>query len=60
MSSGINLEDINSMDTKKLIEAHELVNDTLLELKESLAEMKELQTEQKDLLIEIRDALQGN
>lgn len=60
MADRIDLEGINSLDTKKLIEAHELVDDTLKEILEKLEEMKELQTEQKDLLTEIKVALQGN
>lgn len=55
----INVDDLNSTDTKKLIEAQKLVTDEIIELREVLVEIKEVLVESKDLLVEIKEALSG-
>ncbi len=51
---------IYSLDTIRLIEAHEMVVETITELKDVLIEIKAILIEKKDLLVEIKEALQGN
>lgn len=60
MSGGINVNGIGSLDTKKLIQAHELVAEGVGEIGETLAEIKQLLMEHKDLLTEIKAVLQGD
>ncbi len=60
MSGGVSKDGLQSLDTKKLIDAHALVAEEIRELKEAIAESKAILIEQRDLLAEIKEALQGS
>lgn len=60
MQGEINVDDLSSTDTKKLIEAHTLVANKIELLAEGMAEILEVLKEQKELLGEIKEALQGD
>lgn len=60
MSGGVSKDGLQSLDTKKLIDAHALVAEEIRELRETLAEVKAVLIEQRDLLAETKEALQGN
>lgn len=50
MSAGVDINGIGSLDTKKLIEAHEMVAEVTTENKELLTEIKALLQEIKEVL----------
>ncbi len=60
MSGGVSKNGLDSLDTKRLIDAHALVAEEIKELRETIAEAKEVLIEQRDLLVEIKEALQGS
>lgn len=59
MRDPINTDDLNSTDTKKLIEAHELVAGRIDILTAGMTEILEVLKEQKELLKEIKEVVQG-
>ena len=60
MSGGVSKNGLDSLDTKRLIDAHALITEAITELREEIAEVKEVLIEQRDLLVEIKEVLQGN
>lgn len=60
MSNPIDTEILFSNDTKKLIEAHEVVAKRIGVLTEGMAEILEVLAESRELLKEIKEALQGD
>lgn len=56
---GIDTSELFSLDSKKLIEAHEMVADEIVELRTRLVETNALLVEIKDVLVEIKTVLQG-
>ena len=63
MAAPIDVSGLFSLDSKKLIEAHEMVANEIIELRTEIAELleevKTLLSQQKDLLGEIKEVLQG-